>query len=1240
MDFLNIITIYNVVILLSILTTGICTFCVNSREGIDHIDYLESNSTCSRSLPHLLQSLKSKSSVSIILETNIILEDVVYIENFNGLVITSHEESIISCNISFSETGIYISSVTNFTLLDITIEKCGMLKESSTHNIENNEDRWMIWSSVYITNSTDIEIRNVTFTHNKGAGLIMLDTGGDVLIEKSTFESNKVMDKLCPGGGGAYIEFTDKIENSVYIINNSTFKNNNVSELKPKLGSLVYTYDTHQGIGRGGGLCIILRGDSRNNTITISNSRFINNTATTWGGGLYLLLRDTPRDNSILVYNTDFFENTCLYEGGGGAKITLLTNKYSNYISFHGCNFTSNRAEKNGGGIAYVARRENDTSHFEDRLNNTVLLVKCTWKNNTAGMASALDISPTLWDVFGHGILPIPILQDCTFESNYVTPTITIISEVGKIRQETRGVATLLVTNTEVKFRGSMIFRDNKQTAIYLQSGQVTLEDTRLILTNNTGKYGGAMAFYGFSMVYLYPQSFVNFSGNTAHIRGGAIYSHLIDQHEQFSSRSCFFRGKKDNPELQNVTIIFHNNIAYTNEGNSVYATSLYPCAQYCRANSSCRSLKALTCLGDIKGLKESDVTTEPHTFKYNYSNYQWVPGKYYSISIKAYDELNNTLNTLFKVSLKENNSVRLDSNSQVKPFISNTKIQLYSTEEENNTLIFERDGTTIYIDVSVIECPPGHRMEEDSGICVCDSSAIGIWKCNRSSKVAHIIGGYWIGLCGNREQCTGICPLGLCTNKRTIELDMRINDTAKLVCASNREGTLCGKCVANHSTYYHSNEYKCGDETLCVYGFLFYIVSEILPLTILFTFVVIFNISFTSGAANGFILYAQLLDFLNIDFYNIHLLPKQFTDTHRFFYSMSNLNFFSIDKLSFCLWKGASTLDIISWKYATIVYALFLILITVLLLNISICKKLCACWRPHTLKSAFIHGMTAFLVMCYSECARISIQLLRTTQLYGVKSELVVSFDGTILDKTPFKYSITPIAIISLVVVPPPLMLIAYPLCLRVLAVCRISELKIVNYLTSIVPMEFFDSFQSCYKDNFRFLSGAYFLYRVVPLIFLAVFNDRINAYISVEIFLVLILCIHAILQPYKKTQHNVMDTLLFTNLAVINAISLFNYQSITTGKVNVLPNMEKTLEVTGSIQLILIYLPLLYITIYATWFLIKCLTKKIKERKLTSTTAQNNQILIDSMQLPPLRGSFDDSQDEKYLLLLEINN
>ena len=86
-------------------------------------------------------------------------------------------------------------------------------------------------------------------------------------------------------------------------------------------------------------------------------------------------------------------------------------------------------------------------------------------------------------------------------------------------------------------------------------------------------------------------------------------------------------------------------------------------------------------------------------------------------------------------------------------------------------------------------------------------------------------------------------------------------------------------------------------------------------------------------------------------------------------------------------------------------------------------------------------------------------------------------------------------------------------------------------------------DSFQACFKDKLRFFAGLYFVYRVTVLAVYAFSKTAIHFYITVEVLLILMLGLHALAHPYEKKKHNIFDALVFINLALINAFTIFAY-------------------------------------------------------------------------------------------------
>ena len=197
-------------------------------------------------------------------------------------------------------------------------------------------------------------------------------------------------------------------------------------------------------------------------------------------------------------------------------------------------------------------------------------------------------------------------------------------------------------------------------------------------------------------------------------------------------------------------------------------------------------------------------------------------------------------------------------------------------------------------------------------------------------------------------------CPLGFCNYSTDSNggqmLPIGFSNLTDYVCDDRRKGVLCAQCKEGHSTFYHSYMFRCGDNSKCSYGVVFYFLSELLPLTLMFFAIIVFDIRFTAGAINGFIFYSQVLDSISIDANGAIPFPdslENLTHVHRFIYRTLNFDFFSLEKLSFCIWENATSLDVLAMKYVTIVYAFILVILLVIFMNTGKCKQAFSCWRP-----------------------------------------------------------------------------------------------------------------------------------------------------------------------------------------------------------------------------------------------------------------------------------------------------
>ena len=173
---------------------------------------------------------------------------------------------------------------------------------------------------------------------------------------------------------------------------------------------------------------------------------------------------------------------------------------------------------------------------------------------------------------------------------------------------------------------------------------------------------------------------------------------------------------------------------------------------------------------------------------------------------------------------------------------------------------------------------------------------------CNESNFTAKLSVGMWAGYgnTSNLEFYTALCPNGYCRNIHDVFLPptASIDTLENLICVQSRCGHLCGECISNETTAFHSPTFACVSTELCNWGPLFYLLSEMLPLTVLFLTITFFGIDFTTGGINSIILFAQIQPLLafskanpNVlnDFETVNVLYHVYHVVYGFF----NLQFF-----------------------------------------------------------------------------------------------------------------------------------------------------------------------------------------------------------------------------------------------------------------------------------------------------------------------------------------------------------
>ena len=1168
------------------------------------------------------------------------LNENIELEDIHNLVITGLSNgTTIHCS-SDEYNGFLLKKAQNIQIRSVHISNCGALYNiASVENTSEVRINSQLMGSMYIVNSFNVTIHSVSIVSGNGKGLVMINSYGRV--DNCTFMNNENQSRNSHAeiayGGGLYIELdsvmdyedTANFTQKSLTVENCTFVNNEALFQGTRTESYVHcNYNTKlQSFIRGGDIAIFLRGEVKNVTVTITDVEIKGNKAV-WGGGMYIHFCNQVHHNQVELQNVHFSENVCEVYGGGGIDVGYTfsyhsTKSVSNVIEFNNCLFDGNSALFGGGVAMYFKETENS-------LNDSVSFINCTWIANTARYGAAIDIAPQLVKTPLHGNVPRVTLRDSTFKNNIVEiSTISHFMETSQraieMNRQGSGRGTFLVIGVTIYFEGNAYFAENSGSAIYAISTILDFANgAKAIFTNNTGFEGGAIALIGFSAIWVSSNVSMDLLYNKADAVGGGLYHHSIDKHDYLFSHSCFIHKKDKNDD--GIVFTFKGNkaanldasTAIPNYGNSMFLTTLFPCNEYCRLFNE--TDKPLKCIGKFLYDDDDTIATSGAYFLPNITEpFIFVPGKKTKIPFELFDDLYQEVRGIYKIT--GDKSIFIDD---INTYISENNLIIGGKPNSTGNLTITKVGireVSFTINVTLDECPPFFIYNEERKICECavttKAAFQNIHLCHDSSSIftSYVLHGYWVGYIGGFKSDSfryGYCPLMYCFNGKERDRHHQLpgnKDVEMKVCGEKRSGVLCGNCRENFCAHYHSNTFKCGECTSCKYGFLLYAVSEVIPLTLLFMVVVIFNISFTSGLLNGFIFYAQVFDSIfsigrSFIFYPypVYILSR----ISLVIYKLFNFDFFGDDRLSFCLWKGATTIHMIAFKFVTVAIAGLLVLTTVLVMKrCAYSKSLCHIEAP-----SMIHGLSAFLVMVYTQCTQLSFHLLQYSQVSTLNGSTtaVLFYQGNInaFSTHHIPYAAIALLCLSTLSLVPPLYLISYPLCYKVSAFLRLDNSKFSKVLSKLFPFAkmkpVFDSFQGSFKDKYRHFAGLYFAYRV-GLLASVLTNDPILTYTLTQIQLILMLAIHCLCWPYINHLHNIIDTLLLQNLTIINAITIFNYNYAQVGSI-----YQDTINISTSIQIIFVYAPI----IYFVGVIVYGILNLVKPKKLSNSSPHGEDEII----------------------------
>ena len=836
-----------------------------------------------------------------------------------------------------------------------------------------------------------------------------------------------------------------------------------------------------------------------------------------------------------------------------------------------------------------------------------------------------------------NGSILHPVFQNCVFQDNTVHYTKNTAGTPS-------GSGTLYTDSVPVRFTDNVQFTNNTGSAI-VSLEAVVVFDKPIVATfeNNSGHVGGGIALYSKAYILIHKQCHLQFQNNVANLHGGGIYWESIGNHDLVSSRNCFIRYEDPflHPSKWEVSFDFIDNTAGLT-GNAIYGTTLLGCLWGGRPfgnledphtesyNVFCwNSTDNTQPLWNYGTRNCSDsIATSPGYFAdengkvkcesaYNKSV---VPGNITTLPIVMLDDrFARVPNTSLVFSANINTTTNYSTNK----YLAFEKMLFTgSVGAIQNYKLSTTQPRVIFSSVLLIfePCPPGFKHNKETQTCI---GANYPFILTHSDLTASIQRGNWIGYSRDglivASQCA-YCPYNPhLSHTSYVTLPSRNNDLEAFFCDGlNRKGILCGQCKEGYGPAVNSQQYKCvkcSTEEIR-YSWILYILSEYLPITLALLVVIIFNISVTSGPANSFTFFAQVIsttfgvdaDGL-IDYVSITPAARVLKELYTSIYGVWNLNFFSsFDWWLYCLGPRVTALHILALNYLTAAYPLLVLLIAAKLISmydrsnrVVVCifkpfhRLFARCFGWLNIKRSIMDAFATFLVLSYVKFTVTCAVLLYPNPLYtetGQTSDYVSKYDGSYsffsLRYSPYLVSSILVFIVCALM---PTLLLLYSI--KPFYSC-LERFHFTYLLPGQKAQHFLNSFHHCYKDGTdgghdrRYFASLYFFLRLTIIFSYSYALSWTQQYLIQQVLCTVALVLISTFQPYKKKLYNIIDTVMFGILASINVLTLYN---------RFLDIADLGLSAPCFyIQIILIFLPLFYITAYVIFYVCRANKKSLK--------------------------------------------
>ena len=1093
----------------------------------------ELNNISSHSVIHLNQSVLHN------------VTEVHYVTNLTNVTIDGPAE--ITCA---EGVGLIFINITNLTLNNITIRKCGVTGNelSNINDIVHNtiitsyQFRPRIRVGIFMIESTNLTLQNVTIRETQGIGMVCINVLGLVTLNDVTFHSNRP---------ASLEECTKCLIPMVLSKQACVFNPSSVS------GSLLLLYaDSRHGYSSPNTQVNIVRSKFTDNlSCSLAN---IANTQAAFSPSLSLGYRNTTATAGISVIfsqyqetfsvniqiDSSLFRNNSGYLGAAISVEAYRATPGSN-VSIKGSEFLQNGEgllfipgiETYGGAISALSnipRLEPSPNVSETQVTQPkyfLSIQNCKFMNNRATVGGVFVLIDYLFSSLHTNI------SECSFEKNF-----SPIGSCMYVRGETRETVVITMSNSTIIGNSALTanntFGESQDTVIFLQrinaifsdltishnigtaislTSSILLLSGTVLFTQNRAFNGAALNLQSTSRVVVNNNTNVTFLHNQAFGLGGAV---LFETDNTFP---CFLYFGSFDPyclltntcfsEDMNISISFVNNTARV--GKSIFGYGLDCPWLYQMGFNMSTSILDYIEMNFYDVIKFSPnitvplvITTDATRINVNTSNLTVTPGQIVSLQVTATDFFERsvgsvvTTGTVSQTGMPDTNfsaTIQQYGIQLVRSTLNQTDIQFNGTQSKNTTvrifsLLSSAEGS---LSVEFTNCLSfGYVYDDTHHACVCDPDLLSNdVTCDYTN--GHLIRptDKWIGQL-NGDTLVLSCLEGFCSDHVSID-PMKLDRQ----CAENRAGLLCGECSKDCSANTGLSGCSCGDNCPGVRNLMLWILFIVISGLLVLIITAFFHLYVSDGFLYGLIFYSNTLYVFREAFF--HASP----DLMRLV-AYNNLVFFSDQ----CLLEGMTFLIASALQFILPIYIFILMGIVT--------------WMAQKL-NCFNRQFTFSIPKTFATLLYITYNWLLNASFTVLVFKPITTSTGIEYrwrTNSNIEYFHGWHAVLGVVSIITLLLLAAVAitlLCPRLAYRFRVVQ--------KLKPM--MDAFQAPFKLKYSFWIGLQLTVRVICFVLVIFVPEDYQLY-CLGLIIVLLLYVQTAISPYKVLWHFLVDNLLLSFL------------------------------------------------------------------------------------------------------------